>query len=901
MEIYLKNFQETGLVSDGVAFLEYCRKEKLFEIGLAVGTYMLEIFSNNSFLLSAIALLAYEAQDYAQCLKLLRQVHLFVNINLDENIQNIESKCIEKLKGTLSSYTASNITPNPNGLITFSITTCKRYDLFERTMNSFLTACTDIRLIKEWICVDDNSSEEDRTKMKTNYPFFTFVFKDAANKGHPRSMNIIRNRVQTPYLFHMEDDWEFFFKDNYLTRCLEVLTQSPNIGQCLLNKNYRETEKDGCIIGGTKALTERGNIFFIHDYCKTDEEKKLFIDKYGNGVNCNYWPHFSFRPSMIKTSVFQKLGQFNETTFHFEMNYAERYVKEKIISTFLPSISCIHIGRLTSERFDETKENAYTLNEQPQLGPLKEKSSLPPTFIINMESRADRWDNISRKEEISFLRAKRFCAIDGRKLQPNERLQCIFEYNDYNMRQGMVGCALSHIQLLINLVNSNQEYYLILEDDIEFTNDFKNKFLKLLENLPKDWDLCLLSYHLWKQFRTEDFLNRNENPVLIKWATNESLNYSMGGTGAYLISRKGAETLLNFIDKHSMTNGIDTMQQKSADIMDVYYCKPQLIFSECCDIGNNIDTDIQNNFKTLSMPLSERIKNELCYLENTFKTTVNILNINETKEAILNTDYNSIIVCNSFHTDFLSCVHPFYNRRNFFVAVPTRFGNIDKNKTGSRLKNKENKFDISEALIQASNTVYISLSDGKHVSEILKQKYKNNPEFPFDTISNITLKTCINLIEQTLTKNIHDLLFSLLEQGHTSGQSFNGQPMFHNNEFNIDFPHEKIEELKIIYFNRFTALKNSIMNNDKIVFIHASRYEKENESDFQLLLNIVSKYNSNVELVSINSLSSTADFRIKTFFISFPENLRTKEWTNEKIMYDQRQFRHDLEKIIMML
>ena len=125
--------------------------------------------------------------------------------------------------------------------------------------------------------------------------------------------------------------------------------------------------------------------------------------------------------------------------------------------------------------------------------------------------------------------------------------------------------------------------------------------------------------------------------------------------------------------------------------------------------------------------------------------------------------------------------------------------------------------------------------------------------------------------------------------------------MFHNNEFNIDFPHEKIEELKIIYFNRFTALKNSIMNNDKIVFIHASRYEKENESDFQLLLNIVSKYNSNVELVSINSLSSTADFRIKTFFISFPENLRTKEWTNEKIMYDQRQFRHDLEKIIMML
>ena len=99
--------------------------------------------------------------------------------------------------------------------ITFTITTCKRYDLFEKTINSFLNCCMDLHMIDRWFCIDDNSSEEDREKMKKNYPFFEFYFKGKQDKGHSRSMNIIKKNVKTPYIFHMEDDWKFFKKRNY--------------------------------------------------------------------------------------------------------------------------------------------------------------------------------------------------------------------------------------------------------------------------------------------------------------------------------------------------------------------------------------------------------------------------------------------------------------------------------------------------------------------------------------------------------------------------------------------------------------------------------------------------------------------------------------------------------------
>ena len=179
-------------------------------------------------------------------------------------------------------------------------------------------------------------------------------------------MNIIVDRVNTPYLFHMEDDWKYVNKQKYITECLEIL-QIKEVGQVLINFNYSETGDDWNIMGGEyKTVIPSCSDFYIHEYYPPEEMHK-FVKKYGNGVkNCAYWPHFSFRPSLVKTSVFKKIGKFSETVSHFEMDYAYKYIKEGYVSVFLDNINCLHTGRLTSERFTNEKLNAYQLNNISQ-------------------------------------------------------------------------------------------------------------------------------------------------------------------------------------------------------------------------------------------------------------------------------------------------------------------------------------------------------------------------------------------------------------------------------------------------------------------------------------------------------------------------------------------------------
>jgi len=525
-----------------------------------------------------------------------------------------------------------NRNPKAIPLITLTITTCKRFDLFEKTINSVIN-CFDINLIDKWFCVDDNSSEEDREKMKSLYPFFEFYWKNTSEKGHPQSMNIIRNHIKTPYYFHLEDDWKFFTPMKYLHYALEVLQQNPRYGQCLFNKNYAEIETDIDVKGGLYMTTHSGFRYYIHEFVHNSQELDKWVAKYGHCKSSNYWPHFSFRPSLVRTSVIKNIGEFDIIKSHFEMDYAYKYTSHGYISTFFEGIYSLHIGRLTSERNDNTKLNAYQLNDEIQFYGKEDKkvlSSSIKTFVVNLDRRPDRWEKfIKNNKELDFLNYKRFSGIDGEKMKSTPQLQQIFENNDYNMRKGMVGCFMSHIVLYTQLINSNDEIYLILEDDLEVTNDFKKKFEDLCELLKqKEWDFCFIGHHV-RNTQELEWFNKESMPTIEKYDTYKSLVKSLGGTTAYLISKNGAKKYLDFLDSTGCTNGADTCIQKSADKLNVYYCCPNLIFSECFRGQDNIDSNIQYDYSSLSKTVDERLKDEIDYYNENKVPIQEITNVND--------------------------------------------------------------------------------------------------------------------------------------------------------------------------------------------------------------------------------------------------------------------------------
>lgn len=239
-----------------------------------------------------------------------------------------------------------------------TITSCKRYDLFCKTVDSFLLCCKDIDMITGFLCVDDNSSAEDRRRMLERYPFFKFYFKKEGERGHLKSMNIIWQKVResaAKYWIHLEDDWLFIKPEYYVGRSIGFLDkwEGDGIQQVLFNKCYGETI--GCynLVGGVGI---DGN-YLLH----VKDQEGL------EGFNSAYWPHYSFRPSMCRVATIIGLGDYNSPNTFFELDYANKYSGAGFKSAYFNEICCLHIGRLTRDRDNAGRQkNAYELNAVKQ-------------------------------------------------------------------------------------------------------------------------------------------------------------------------------------------------------------------------------------------------------------------------------------------------------------------------------------------------------------------------------------------------------------------------------------------------------------------------------------------------------------------------------------------------------
>jgi|GEM_PF-177186 len=255
--------------------------------------------------------------------------------------------------------------------ITLSITSCKRFDLFVKTVNSFLNCCTDVGRIDRWICIDDGSSEANRLQMRQRYPFFEFIFKTREDKGHARSMNRLLDTIASPFWLHLEDDWHFIIRDGYVEKALAILDDDPTIGEVLFNRNYGETLACRSIAGGqVRRTTKSGLRYRLHEHfrCDTPAYDEFFrLLPPGSRSNA-WWPHYSLRPALLRMSAIRDTGRYDPESAHFEHQFAARYAGLGYRSAFFDAITALHIGKLTFESAEAGRPNAYQLNDEVQFG-----------------------------------------------------------------------------------------------------------------------------------------------------------------------------------------------------------------------------------------------------------------------------------------------------------------------------------------------------------------------------------------------------------------------------------------------------------------------------------------------------------------------------------------------------
>lgn len=352
------------IVSQRVARLDTCVKmlEMIFRQGyLYSGEWWIHnLFHNIQFALPKMP------QDLAFLESMLKYIDALRRrgVALNENNNKVVDSIIAHYRPLLAAPVDDALMPRrssgKNVKVMFTITTCKRFDLFEQTVNSILKCWLDIDKVDYFFCVDDNSSKEDRLKMKTQYPFFNYYMKSADEKGHRESMNVIWNKVaelKPDYLIHMEDDWLFFKQERYVTRAIAALDkyENQNVHQVVFNREY----------GLMMFDMQRVNVVPLGN--NREEGLCLHLKKEGvEGPNCAYWPHYSLQPSVCRASKILELGDYTSTNQFFERDYANKYHAKGYQTAFFNFIYSLHIGK---QSWEKEGQNAYSLNQVGQFKP----------------------------------------------------------------------------------------------------------------------------------------------------------------------------------------------------------------------------------------------------------------------------------------------------------------------------------------------------------------------------------------------------------------------------------------------------------------------------------------------------------------------------------------------------
>jgi hypothetical protein len=167
-----------------------------------------------------------------------------------------------------------------NGDITVVVTSCNRHDLLERTLASFLRHESE-RRVARILVAEDGEADPGPVCRKLGADYF----QTGTRLGQIALIDQAYAKVTTPYIFHLEDDWEFF-RSGFMEKSRALMERDPK----LITVQLRPWQVD-------EKLT----------YIAPDKSWAL-VDPAPDTA----WHGFSFNPSLRRLSDYRLLGSFSK-------------------------------------------------------------------------------------------------------------------------------------------------------------------------------------------------------------------------------------------------------------------------------------------------------------------------------------------------------------------------------------------------------------------------------------------------------------------------------------------------------------------------------------------------------------------------------------------------------------
>jgi len=185
--------------------------------------------------------------------------------------------------------------------VTLFITSCGRPDLLLVTLHSFLKFNT--YPIEEAIICEDSGYDRINDFVKAMLPFPCKLIYNKTRIGQMKSIENGVQYIKTPYVFHCEEDWEFY-DYGFIEKSLEILKKDNNVTSVWLRE--------------AKELFYRYSFNFI----------RLENESYYRVITNGRHGYFSFNPG-LRTIEIQKTGMPYPLEETFDEGHLNTYFKNK--------------------------------------------------------------------------------------------------------------------------------------------------------------------------------------------------------------------------------------------------------------------------------------------------------------------------------------------------------------------------------------------------------------------------------------------------------------------------------------------------------------------------------------------------------------------------------------------
>lgn len=230
--------------------------------------------------------------------------------------------------------------------ITFVLTSCGRFDLLAETISTFL-ACNTAPIAR-YVIVEDSGVAGVRAVLASCGAPFELLFNEPP-RGQMQSIDLAYAGVETPYIFHCEDDWSFF-RGGFVEESLLLLENIATISTVKCRRTGQNALHD--MVTSTAPVTRLRDVEF----------RQPLLDVHA------IWGGYSFNPGLRRLADYRRLGSFAACGHETDVS---RWFKQHgmgIASLERPACETTGLQRHVHDAFAPASWND-AIGSRPQLAP----------------------------------------------------------------------------------------------------------------------------------------------------------------------------------------------------------------------------------------------------------------------------------------------------------------------------------------------------------------------------------------------------------------------------------------------------------------------------------------------------------------------------------------------------